>query len=175
MQHALQRLWVNRRPVQFCRPLCLAMFLRCRHKGKNLLPPIYGRLIAQMLICPLFKSTSFHLSPKSSLWRRPVVASIKIKTRCNGPTPPRSCRISSTSRMRGIVRRLAALTNGLDGLAVKEFVSASTVIQHAQDVPDFRARRARQWKLPQPQLHLNRLYPAEWILPPPWHDFQRLR
>jgi hypothetical protein len=42
---------------------------------------------------------------------------------------------------------LGALPNELDGIIIKQFVSASMIKQHAHDVLDLRARRARQGKL----------------------------
>jgi hypothetical protein len=47
------------------------------------------------------------------------VASIKIKIRGNGPTASRSCRISSTRRMCGTVRRLALWRTRWMGLSSK--------------------------------------------------------
>jgi hypothetical protein len=42
---------------------------------------------------------------------------------------------------------LGALPNEMDGIIIKQFVSASMIKQHAHDVLDLRARRARQGKL----------------------------
>src|SRR6266705_2089877 len=82
-------------------------------------------------ICPPSKSRSLHRSPNSSLCRRPVVASIKIKMRDF---------IDKQDERYPVA--LGALPNEMDGIIIKQFVSASMIKQHAHDVLDLRARRA---------------------------------
>jgi hypothetical protein len=43
---------------------------------------------------------------------------------------------------------LGTLPNEMDGITLKQFVSASMIKQHAHNVLDLRARRAGQRKLP---------------------------
>src|SRR5258707_7842568 len=98
------------------------------------------------LISPLSNARSLHRRPNSSLRRSPVVASIKSKIWGNASTAPRSWRISSIDKDMRYRAAFSTLANELDGVAVKEFVSASMIKQHAHDVLDLRARRAGQGK-----------------------------
>jgi hypothetical protein len=67
--------------------------------------------------------------------------------RGNGPTAIRSCRIFIDKQDQRYPAALGALPNEMDGIIIKQLVSASMIKQHAHDVLDPRARRARQGKL----------------------------